>query len=310
LTSISAEACRDDGPATTAAAPAPTGSPSIGTARMADGTTLRTLHWEAAGDPWAAAQIVHGLGEHAGRYQSVAAPMTAEGIDTWAYDHRGNGGSGGRRGWVDRWSILHDDLEARLGSLRDVHTGGPVVLYGHSMGGLIAAGYVLSDQPRLMPDLLVLSAPGLDDNLPATTKKLAGLLNALVPKMRVANGVPDGGLSRDPSVEASVASDPLASGKSTVRFGAEGLAEQVRVREALARLDEMPMPTLVFQGSADPVVPVTASARFEGKGNVTVRVYDGLRHECHHEPEHADVLADVVAWIRANAPADEAPGPV
>src|SRR4051794_41870649 len=74
---------------------------SLGTARMADGTTLRTLHWERAAEPWALAEIVHGLGEHGGRYETVAEALTAAGIDTWAYDHRGNGGAGGRRGHTD-----------------------------------------------------------------------------------------------------------------------------------------------------------------------------------------------------------------
>ena len=70
----------------------------------------------------------------------------------------------------------------------------------------------------------------------------------------------------------------------------------------------MPMPTYVLHGSADPIVPPAASAILEGKGNVTRRVHDGLRHECHHEPEHPQVLAEVVAWIRANVPASEAAG--
>ena len=78
--------------------PSTTVRPSLGTARMADGTILRTLHWETADEPWAVAEIVHGLGEHGGRYETVAAAFTGAGIDTWSYDHRGNGGSGGRRG--------------------------------------------------------------------------------------------------------------------------------------------------------------------------------------------------------------------
>lgn len=278
-------------------------TPSLGTARMADGTILRTIRWEPTHASWAVAEIVHGLGEHGGRYGTVAAALAGAGIDTWAYDLRGNGGSGGPRVYVDRWSTFHDDLEARLTTLRGLNPGKPLVLYGHSLGGLLCAGYVLSVRPRPLPDLLVLSAPGLDDDLPGWQRPVARLLNAIAPKLQIANGVPKGGLSRDPAVDEGFAADPLCTTRSTVRFGAEGFREQDRLRELLPGLAAMPVPTYVLHGSADPVVPVRASGVLEGMGNVTRRVHDGLRHEQHHEPEHAEVLAEVVAWIRANAPA-------
>ena len=223
------------------------------------------------------------------------------------------GGSGGPRVYVDRWSTFHDDLEARLLALRELHPGKPLVLYGHSLGGLLCAGYVLSVRPRLLPDLLVLSAPGLDDDLPGWQRPAARLLDAVAPKLQIANGVPRGGLSRDPSVDERFASDPLCTTRSTVHLGAEGFREQDRLRELLPGLAAMPVPTYVLHGSADPVVPVRATEVLAGKGNVTRRVHEGLRHEQHHEPEHAEVLAEVVAWIRAELQAQleaQAPGAV
>src|SRR5918994_7211887 len=115
--------------------------PSISEVQVGDGTNLRTLTWPAVGDPVAFALIVHGLGEHGGRYGTVAAPLTAAGIETHAYDHRGHGGSGGRRGHVEEWSQLHDDLAERIQRLRAANPELPFVLYGHSLGGLIASGY-------------------------------------------------------------------------------------------------------------------------------------------------------------------------
>jgi alpha-beta hydrolase superfamily lysophospholipase len=286
------------------AAPSP-GSPmpSLGTARMADGTILRTLRWDPDGEPWAVAEVVHGLGEHGGRYGSVAGAMTAAGIETWAYDLRGNGGSGGRRVYVDRWSVLHDDLEARLKALRALHPGRPLVLYGHSLGGLVACGYVLSPVVRHQPDLLVLSAPALDDNLPGWQRPVARALVRFAPKLRIRNGLPDGGRSRDPEVGARADADPLCAPATTVRWGAEAYGEQDRLRALLPGLASMPVPTYVLHGSADPIVPAGATAVFEGMDNATRRLHEGLRHECHHEPEHADVLAEVVAWVEATAPA-------
>ncbi|HEY3335319.1 MAG TPA: alpha/beta fold hydrolase [Candidatus Limnocylindrales bacterium] len=272
-------------------------TPSIGATQVADGTNLRTLHWPAVGEPVAAALVVHGLGEHGGRYDNVAEALTEAGIDTHGYDHRGHGGSGGRRNHVERWAQLHDDLAEQVLRVRADHPELPLVLYGHSMGGLICAGYVLSGSPRPLPDLLVLSAPGLDADLPSWKRSLARLLTGVVPKLRIANGLPPGGLSRDPEVRTRADADPLNSSSSTVRFGAEAFDEQDRVNAELARIDAMPVPTYVFHGSADPIVPPRASAVFDGIGNATRHVHDGLRHECHHEPEHEHVLAEVVAWI-------------
>jgi alpha-beta hydrolase superfamily lysophospholipase len=275
--------------------------PTEGTASVADGTTLRTLHWAPAGEPWAVALVVHGLGEHAGRYGTVAGALTGAGIDVFAYDQRGFGGSAGVRAYVDRFSQFHDDLAERMLAARAASPGLPLVMYGHSLGGLITAGYVLSGRELPMPDLLVLSAPGLDAEQPGWKKGLAKVLTGITPKMKLANGLAKGGLSRDPAVEAAVEADPLCINTSTVRFGAEAFAEQDRVQAAIAGISAMPMPTYVFHGSADPIVAPAASAILEGKGNVTRRVHEGLRHECHHEPEHEQVLGEVVACIRANA---------
>jgi alpha-beta hydrolase superfamily lysophospholipase len=275
--------------------------PDEATTRMADGTILRTIHWAPDGEPWAVVLIVHGLGEHAGRYGTVAAALTGAGLDVHAYDHRGFGASAGPRAHVERWGILLEDLQERVISLRAANPDLPLVLYGHSMGGLVAAGYVLPDVPRPLPDLLVLSAPGLDADIPGWKRTLASTLTRVAPRMRVSNGPMGEGLSRDPAVREAYARDPLRLGSSTIRFGAEAFAEQARVRDAIEAIDRMPIPTYVFHGSADPIVPVGVTAGLEGKGNVTRRVHDGLQHECHHEPEHEAVLAEVVAWIRANA---------
>jgi alpha-beta hydrolase superfamily lysophospholipase len=282
-----------------AAAAATTVPPIPGSRQMPDATLLRTLHWPAVGEPWAMALVVHGLGEHGGRYGIVAEALTRDGIDVHAYDQRGFGGSAGERAYVDRWSRLHDDLQIVLVGLRDDRPGLPLILYGHSMGGLVAAGYVLSAAPRPLPDLLVLSSPGLDSSFPGWKRSMAAVLAPVMPHARLSNGPLRDGLSHDPAIREAYARDPLCQTTSTVRFGHEGFVEQARVRAAIEALDAMPVPTYVFHGSGDPVVPVTASVVLGTKGGVTRHVHEGLRHETHHEPEHEHVLADVVAWLEA-----------
>lgn len=167
------------------------------------------------------------------------------------------------------------------------------------MGGLIALGYVLAEPARPMPEALVLSAPALAAAIPWWKRGLAALLGRAWPRFEIANDLPSGGLSRDPAVEVAYRADPLNTHKTTARLGMELLREQTRVASRLSGLDRLPVPTYVFHGSDDPVVPVSASARLTGKGNVERRVYPGLRHEMHNEPESAPVMDDTVMWLLA-----------
>jgi len=176
-----------------------------------------------------------------------------------------------------------------------------VVLYGHSMGGLIAVGYVLAEPPRPLPDLLVLSAPAIDAAVPAWKRRLADILAATVPRFAIANTFPKGGLSSDPAVETTYLADPLAVHRTTARLGVALFREQDRVKGALARGSALPVTTYVLHGADDPIVPEGASRSLEGRANVTRRVYQGLHHETHNEPSGAAVIDDTIAWIRRQA---------
>ncbi|HEY8807782.1 MAG TPA: lysophospholipase [Candidatus Limnocylindria bacterium] len=269
----------------------------MNTARTRDGLQLCTYDWPAVGTPRAHLLLVHGIAEHAGRYPHVAARLADAGITTHAYDQRGFGGSGGHRAYLDRWSQYHDDLEDRLAAVRAASQGLPVVLYGHSMGGLVALGYALADPPRPLPDLLVLSAPAIDAVVPAWKRSVADLLSRVAPRFAVANSFPKGGLSSDPAVEAAYLADPLLVGRSTTRLGAEAFREQHRVQAVVARGGPLPVPTYVLHGADDPIVPEWATRSLDGRANVTRRVYPGLHHETHNEPSGASVIDDTARWI-------------
>ena len=269
----------------------------IATTRTRDDLQLRTLRWHAAGTPRAHVLLVHGIAEHAGRYAHVAERFALAGIETIAYDLRGFGGSAGRRAYVGRWSEYHDDLADQLTAIRATAGELPVVLYGHSMGGLIALGYVLADPPRPAPDLLVLSAPAIAATVARWKRALADVLGYVMPRLEVPNDLPAGGLSRDPQVEIAYRSDPLNVHRTTARLGMELFHEQARVRAALKRSGALPTPTYVLHGSDDPIVPLSSSASLERRENVTRRVYPHLRHETHNEPEASAVIGDTLAWI-------------
>jgi alpha-beta hydrolase superfamily lysophospholipase len=269
---------------------------------VADGTDLLVRHWppdeaEAggawAGKPWASVLLVHGLAEHSGRYEAVGDQLTGAGLDVTAYDHRGMGGSGGRRGDVERWSQFHDDLAERLADVRARDPRHPVVLYAHSLGGLIAAGYLLSYRPN--PDLAVLTSPALDSALPAWKKGLARSLARMTPTMAIPNGIKGDTLSRDPSVAEKTVDDPMCVKTTTARMAVAGLAEQERVRSICAR--GFGIPTLVLHGEDDGLVPASASEILAAAPLVERRTYPGLRHELHNEPEGPSVIDDIVAWL-------------
>jgi alpha-beta hydrolase superfamily lysophospholipase len=267
----------------------------IGRVVTADGIELLTRHWPAA-DPWASLLLVHGLGEHSGRYEHVGDHLAAAGIDTRAYDQRGNGASGGPRGDIERWSLFHDDLEERLASVREGAEDRPVVMYAHSMGALVAAGYLIDGRPR--PDFTVLSAPGLDSTLARWKLALAPWAARVAPSVALSQGIRAETLSRDPEVGRRVRADPLNVATNTFRFGAEAVREQARVRE---HAREIGGPTLVLHGLDDGLVPPSASEIFEGAPGVERRTYPTLRHELHNEPEGLDVVDDVIAWLKERA---------
>jgi alpha-beta hydrolase superfamily lysophospholipase len=276
-----------------------------------DGLRLLVRRWVPEGKPWARALIVHGLSEHSGRYECIGGWFAAAGIDAVAYDQRGWGGSDGYRGDAERWTDLLDDLrEAIEWSRAEPPAGLTLVLYAHSLGGLVATDYLTSGRP--LPDLAVLSAPGIDSTHGRVLRLVASTAGRIAPRYRPPV-VPDHSalLCHDPTVGRAFRTDPLAVHDPTARFGALGFAAQ---REVRARLDAMaaagtpfPVPALVVHGAADGIVPVSATDRFERLPGVTRRVYPGLRHETHHEPEGEQIVAATIAWIRDRALPARAP---
>ena len=259
-----------------------------------DGTPLLARHWAVeTGEPWASLLLVHGLAEHSGRYEHVGAQLAAAGIETFSFDLRGFGASGGPRASIDRWSQLHDDVEERLVAVRAIAPARPLVLYGHSLGGLIALGYVLDG--RAKPDLLVLSAPAIGANVPLWQRALIGSLGRVAPGVLLDNRLDANDLCCDPTVGIKYKRDPLNQHKSTVRFARAAFAEQRRVAGSLDRLS---IQTYVIHGGDDRIVPTVTSEALEGRPGVARRVYPGLRHELHNESDGPRIEAEVIAWIR------------
>jgi acylglycerol lipase len=250
--------------------------------------------------------IVHGVHEHSSRYAHVGTRLAAAGYAVYAADHRGHGRSGGRRGNIERMTLIVDDLSSFVLFAAQRHPGVPVFMVGHSLGGLIALHY--ATQPRVLLAGLVESGPAVEVTAgSARQRRLAGLLSALVPNLGVA-ALGTEQISRDPAVVRAYHEDPLVyRGKIKARTGAEILAAM----EGLpARLPRLAMPLLLLHGTDDRICALTGSTMVHdtvSSADKTLHRYEGLYHEVFNEPEREQILTDLLRWLDQHLPARSAP---
>jgi len=263
---------------------------TTGKRTMSDGTVLATSAWSHS-DPVATVLIIHGVSEHAGRWGHVAEHLVDEGFEVFSYDQRAHGRSGDGVLDIENFELFVSDVAEAMEAVRT--EGRPLVLYGHSMGGLVAVLHAESDHPQA--DLLVLSAPALVANVPAPLKLAANVLGRYLPKLAITSPIEKSHLSRDPEVGDAYMADPLVYLKGTTRFGRTFFGS---MEPAMAAIDKIKIPTLVVHGADDEIVPPSASAPLAGAAGVERRVFPGLRHEMHNEPESGEVLGFVSRWVK------------
>lgn len=266
----------------------------------ADGVELH-LRWTFAPRPKGTVLVVHGIGEHGGRYWNVEDALLPAGWSVFTYDHRGHGRSTGRRTHVNRFDDYADDLQRVYDEVQSIAGKGKVFLWGHSMGALIITVWAGLRRPAVWGAILV--APPFRIAVPVPKAKIvaAKILSNIVPALALANEVDPGLLSRDPAVGKAYALDPLVQRKATVRWGAEFLAAVDRVN---ARAQEVQVPYLLLHGTGDQITSAEGSKEFHDKtasSDKALKLYEGYYHELHNEPEaeRAKVFADVLAWLDA-----------
>lgn len=249
--------------------------------------------------PRAVIAVVHGLGEHSGRYGTFVDHFVPRGYAILGFDHRGHGRSPGPRGHVSAWSEFREDVGAFLSLARERFPGIPRFLFGHSMGGLIALNYALHDPTGLRG--LILSAPGLDSSgLSPVTLALAKVLSRIAPALQLPTGLEAAGISRDPAAVAAYEADPLVHDRGTPRAATEGLAA---IRWTLAHAADLRLPLLLYYGTADRLVPPAAARQFFEQvtfPDKTLHEYEGSYHETHNDLDRARLLADLDAWLDAH----------
>jgi alpha-beta hydrolase superfamily lysophospholipase len=272
------------------------------TIRTRDGLVLQRRDWPS-GEARGTIVIVHGLGEHAGRYAHVAARLNASGWSVVGVDQRGHGASAGERGRLAAADDLLFDLAAVLDRVRG-ESAGPLVLLGHSLGGLVAARFVAGALETPAPawsrdvvDALVLSSPALAVGMSAAQRALLATLGPLTPNLAVGNGLDPAAISRDPAVVAAYRADPLVHDRIAPRLG-RFIADTGA--EVLALAPRWRVPTLLLYAGADRLVLPRGSASFAAAappGVVTAREFPALFHEIFNEPERDEVLSVLARWL-------------
>ncbi len=257
------------------------------------GGQLYRRDWLPA-NPLRSVVLVHGYGEHSGRYEYVGSRLADAGCAVAAYDQQGHGRSSGARGHVHRFADLLDDLE---GFVELVRTELPLFVVGHSMGGLVVAAYACERNPSVAGVATSGAALALSEDLSRGRIWAARLLGRILPRLSLGSRLDVETLSRDPAVIKAYLDDPLVHQKLTASMASEMLSAVERTASAGSRVA---IPMFVMHGEEDRLCPPTGSRGFYDQlvvGSKRLRTYPGLRHEIFNEPERDQVLKDLVDWI-------------
>jgi len=254
--------------------------------RARDGAELFALGWLPAESPKAVIGLVHGLGEHSRRYQHVAAHFAQAGYAVYSFDLRGHGKTPG----------VLQDIDLMLEKISQSYPGLPRFLYGHSLGGILVLDYALRYQADLAG--VIATSPGLATALHEQKFKVlqVRVLNAVLPKITLPTGLDASSISRDPKVVQEYKNDPLVHDRASLGF-ARGMLDMVNW--VMAHAQEFRYPLLLSHGTGDKLAYARGSQEFARlvPGNVTLKLWEGLYHETHNEPEKEQVLQYLLGWM-------------
>jgi len=266
------------------------------------GLTLQAYHWPASiTSNGKAIGIVHGLGEHGGRYANVAAYFNAQGYEVFAFDHQGHGRSDGPKGTIQSWESFVAEINtfraAIEGALNAPHQ---LILWGHSLGALIVLDYLVSRREASTLHGAVVTSPPLKlgNPPPALLRNLASFAAKLAPTLTKSNELKATDLSHDQRVVDTYVSDPNNHDRVSMLLGYEMLSVAKRL---LSESQNIPIPMLLMHGDADRICDVAGSHQFAKSaiGDVHLHTWPGLFHETHNEPSQLDVFAYAKTWLDA-----------
>jgi alpha-beta hydrolase superfamily lysophospholipase len=261
-----------------------------------DGLDMYGRGWAPEGQPKAVIVLVHGLGEHCGRYAHIGAMLAEKGYALLGFDLRGHGKSGGPRGHTPSFEAFMKDIESMFEQASARYPGIRQFIYGHSLGGILALNYVLRRKPALAG--AVVTETALRTALEEQKGKvmLAKVLGALLPSVTLPSGLDANMLSHIPEVVNRYKQDPLVHDK--ISFGmAKNLLDAIPW--TFDHAGEFGIPLLLMHGTADRIAFDRGSKEFAAKvkDDCTLKLWDGFYHEIHNEPEKEQVFAFLLDWL-------------
>lgn len=244
--------------------------------------------------------IVHGYGEHRGRYAHVAEAFNHAGYLVYTIDHRGHGESEGERVYFDSFDQPATDLYKLFDMAKATHPDLPRFVFGHSMGSVISLCFALKHQGELKGLLLTGTATNIEDASSGAVIAIGTVVAKLFPKLRFIPPLPIETLSTDPQVWEDYKKDPLND--AGIMRGSLAMLMITTGRTLRARAHELTLPLCVMHGGDDKLTPISGShAIYNGAGSQdkTLKIYEGMRHELINEREKGTVIADMLAWFEA-----------
>jgi len=266
-----------------------------------DGTQLLARFWAPKGtaaEARAVIVIMHGLKDYSARYAELATKLAADGYAVAAFDLRGHGRSAGPRVAPDAWTDYVDDLDRFLTEVEKRNPGKLVFVFGHSMGGAIAARTAELHQPKIAG--LILSGPALAIDAPPLLIAATRMTGFTMPNF-AALKLPNEDFSSDPAIPAAMDNDEFIEQSAGPAKTAAGLVDGMRA--IWADIDRLTMPLLALHGSEDKLTAPSGSRELIAHApaaDKTLRIYAGLFHDLVHEPERDQVQGDILAWLDAH----------
>jgi alpha-beta hydrolase superfamily lysophospholipase len=264
--------------------------------RTRDGLKLFFQGWETEGGSKAVVCLIHGFQEHSNRYEHVAAYLAKEGFALLTFDLRGHGKSQGKRGHIPSYEALLDDISILEEEARKRLPGNKIFLYGHSLGGNLALNYTLRRKPKIAG--VISTSPWLKlAYTPSSLKiNLAHIINKLIPKFSMPSGLKPKDLSRDSAVVRAYENDPFIHNRISL-YMYLNIVEAGKW--ALNHANKFTLPILIMHGGSDRITSAEASRQFADRvsGNCTYKLWPGLYHEIHNEPEKEKVVSFLTSWL-------------
>lgn len=266
---------------------------------MAKDITFYIQGWEPEGKPKALIALVHGLGEHTGRYEHVGQALNETGYALFGFDMRGHGKTGGARGHIPSLDEALLDIQRFIGFQQQKYPDIPVFLYGHSLGGLYSLAYAIQNSEGLKG--VIVTGTALRSSLQEQKVKIAmaNILGSLVPALTIPSGLDPASISRDSEVVQKYIDDPMVHDKTSMGLGKSALTA---IDLCFARAKEFTLPLLIMHGTEDVLTYANGSEDFaklasENNNDVTLKLWDGLHHEIHNEPEQEEVFKMMIEWL-------------